>query len=73
MEEEDTDLPVVAFKSTILDALRTHGLVICVGETGSGKTTQLPQYLLDSGLLGDRGVCAITQPRRVAAQTVSAN
>lgn len=44
--------------------------MIVVGETGSGKTTQLPQYLLEAGL-GDRGAIACTQPRRVAAVTVA--
>jgi ATP-dependent RNA helicase DHX33 len=43
---------------------------VVVGETGSGKTTQIPQYLLESGV-GGEGVIAVTQPRRVAAVTVA--
>jgi HrpA-like RNA helicase len=44
---------------------------IVVGETGSGKTTQLPQYLLESKLAGPGKAIACTQPRRVAAITVA--
>lgn len=44
--------------------------VIVIGETGSGKTTQIPQYLHEAGL-SDRGVIAVTQPRRVAAITIA--
>ena len=61
--------------------LREHETVILVGETGSGKSTQLPQLLLDAGLAGGEGACgprhrsaaavAVTQPRRVAAMTVA--
>ncbi|KAJ1404833.1 P-loop containing nucleoside triphosphate hydrolase protein, partial [Ochromonadaceae sp. CCMP2298] len=73
MSEEEKDfesLPVVAFKDSILEAVRTHQIVICIGETGSGKTTQIPQFLLDSGILGTKRV-AVTQPRRIAAITVA--
>lgn len=45
-------------------------MIILVGETGSGKTTQLPQYLYESGF-GDKGIIGCTQPRRVAAMSVS--
>lgn len=41
-----------------------------IGETGSGKTTQIPQYLHQAGL-SDRGMIAVTQPRRVAAITIA--
>lgn len=44
--------------------------VIIIGETGSGKTTQIPQYILECGL-ADKGAIAVTQPRRVAAITIS--
>mmetsp|Transcript_107338 Transcript_107338/g.256372 ORF Transcript_107338/g.256372 Transcript_107338/m.256372 type:complete len:775 (-) Transcript_107338:26-2350(-) len=67
------DLPVAAYKEKIIDLLLEHPTIVVVGETGSGKTTQIPQYLLDSEKFhclfeNKRGlrVC-ITQPRRVAA------
>jgi ATP-dependent RNA helicase DHX8/PRP22 len=79
--EEDKDfdvLPVEAFKETILHYLFSseHQVLICVGETGSGKTTKIPQIVLDSGLLSDKAGGAdlsivVTQPRRVGAMTVS--
>ena len=50
-------------RDTVLEALAAHDCVIVMGDTGCGKTTQLPQLLLDAGF--DR-VC-VTQPRRVAA------
>jgi HrpA-like RNA helicase len=50
--------------------IQQNQIVICVGETGSGKTTQIPQYCADSGLLQGKRI-AVTQPRRVAAITVA--
>ena len=59
-------LPVQAARSRILYALEQYAVVVLVGETGSGKTTQVPQYLLDAGWAQERQiVCA--QPRRMAA------
>lgn len=63
-------LPVVEFKNTILQATELSQIVICIGETGSGKTTQIPQFFLDAGLLSG-GLMAITQPRKIAAITVA--
>ena len=63
-------LPIVARKDEIVRAIREHPVVIVAGETGSGKTTQLPKMCLEAG----RGVAAkiaCTQPRRVAALSVS--
>ncbi|EJT98205.1 pre-mRNA splicing factor [Dacryopinax primogenitus] len=48
-----------------------HGVLIVVGQTGCGKTTQLPQYLFETGWAGDSKVIACTQPRRVAATSVA--
>lgn len=47
-EEGDTEpLPVTLFKDEVMKAVRTHQVLVCTGETGSGKTTQIPQYLLE--------------------------
>jgi ATP-dependent helicase HrpA len=64
------DLPVVAQRDVILDALREHQVVVVAGETGSGKSTQLPKLCLELGL-GVRGLIGHTQPRRLAARAVS--
>lgn len=64
------ELPITARREEILAALRGHQVVVVAGETGSGKTTQLPKMCLDAGL-GDRGRIGCTQPRRVAAMSVS--
>mmetsp|Transcript_7980 Transcript_7980/g.15068 ORF Transcript_7980/g.15068 Transcript_7980/m.15068 type:complete len:784 (+) Transcript_7980:68-2419(+) len=67
------DLPVLAFREQIVDLLVDNRMIVVVGETGSGKTTQIPQYLFDSErfrevFLAERPLrIAITQPRRVAA------
>ncbi len=70
--EKDFDvLPVIEFKSLIINSTNENQIFICISETGSGKTTQIPQFCLDGGLLGVDGMIAITQPRRVAAITVA--
>ena len=70
--EKDFDiLPVNEFKSLIIQAIVDSQIFICISETGSGKTTQIPQFCLDMKLLGDNSMIGITQPRRVAAITVA--
>ena len=64
------DLPVSERKDDILAAIRDHQVVIVAGETGSGKTTQLPKICLELGR-GIRGMIGHTQPRRIAARTVA--
>ncbi|KAL5370507.1 hypothetical protein CPHLJ_1g2650 [Cryptosporidium parvum] len=64
-------LPVVKFKEQIIKSLEEHPILIVVGETGSGKTTQIPQYLFEAGYYKN-GIIACTQPRRVAAMSVAA-
>ncbi len=59
-------LPVSLRREEILATLAAHKVVVLTGETGSGKTTQLPKMLLEAGY-GRRGLLALTQPRRVAA------
>src|SRR4051794_10864126 len=64
------DLPVVARKDDIAAAIRDHQVVVVAGETGSGKTTQLPKICLEVGR-GREGPIGHTQPRRIAARSVA--
>src|SRR5689334_4135033 len=64
------NLPITERKDEILAAVRDHQVVIVAGETGSGKSTQLPKICLELGR-GVDGVIAHTQPRRIAARTVA--
>lgn len=64
------ELPVSRQKDDILQALQEHQVVIVAGETGSGKTTQLPKICLEAGL-GCKGLIGHTQPRRLAARSVA--
>ncbi len=60
------DLPVTHRKEELVDAISTHPVVIVCGDTGSGKTTQLPKMMFQAGC-GNRGRIGVTQPRRLAA------
>ena len=64
------DLPVSARSEEILELIKHHQVVVIAGETGSGKTTQLPKMCLQAGR-GVRGIIGHTQPRRIAARTVA--
>ena len=64
------ELPLTGRKDDILAAIRDHQVVIVAGETGSGKTTQLPKICLELGR-GSAGLIGHTQPRRLAARTVA--
>ena len=64
------DLPITAKKDAIIQAIQKHPVVIVSGETGSGKTTQLPKFCLAAGR-GMAGIIGHTQPRRIAAMTVA--
>ncbi len=68
--EYPEDLPVVARRGDIARAIREHPVVIVCGETGSGKTTQLPKICLELQR-GVHGLIGHTQPRRIAARTVA--
>ncbi|MEJ8569627.1 ATP-dependent RNA helicase HrpA [Elongatibacter sediminis] len=67
----DPALPITACRERILAALGAHQVIIVAGETGSGKTTQLPKFCLEAGR-GDEGLIGCTQPRRIAAQAMAA-
>lgn len=64
-------LPIYKHRSQLLYAIETHPIVIVVGETGSGKSTQLTQYLYENGWADDGYSIVCTQPRRIAAQTLA--
>ncbi|HRE31122.1 MAG TPA: helicase-related protein, partial [Candidatus Berkiella sp.] len=65
------ELPIFKKKQEIIQALKEHQVVIVAGETGSGKTTQLPKFCLEAGL-GVSGFIGHTQPRRLAARAMAA-
>lgn len=63
-------LPIYEHRQVLVESIRKNRNLILVGETGSGKTTQIPQYLYEEGF-AKKGMIAVTQPRRVAAITVA--
>ncbi|TNV84818.1 hypothetical protein FGO68_gene10396 [Halteria grandinella] len=71
MQQGRDSLPVFPYRDDLLKAIRDHQVIIIVGETGSGKTTQIPQYLHEIGYTRF-GKIGVTQPRRVAAMSVAA-
>jgi len=72
LQDQRKTLPVYKFKDELLKAIAEHQIIIVVGETGSGKTTQIPQYLHEAGYTANGRKIACTQPRRVAAMSVVA-
>ncbi|XP_057777374.1 pre-mRNA-splicing factor ATP-dependent RNA helicase DEAH10-like [Salvia miltiorrhiza] len=71
IEKHRKALPIAAVEKRLVEEVRNNDVLIIVGETGSGKTTQLPQYLFNGGFCRNGGVIGITQPRRLAAVTVA--
>ncbi|OZB59775.1 MAG: ATP-dependent RNA helicase HrpA [Lysobacterales bacterium 14-68-21] len=67
----DESLPITARADEIVELIRKHQVVVIAGETGSGKTTQLPKLCLAAGR-GEAGMIGCTQPRRLAARSVAA-
>ncbi|GAB1520578.1 hypothetical protein RhiTH_003657 [Rhizoctonia solani] len=72
IEQTRKSLPIYAYREQLLEAIETHQVLIVVAETGSGKTTQLPQYLHEAGYTKGGLKVGCTQPRRVAAMSVAA-
>jgi pre-mRNA-splicing factor ATP-dependent RNA helicase DHX38/PRP16 len=70
MKQQREFLPVYSIRYQLMNVIRENSVVVIVGETGSGKTTQLTQYLHEEGYT-KRGMVACTQPRRVAAMSVA--
>jgi ATP-dependent helicase HrpA len=64
------ELPIHARREEIIRAIQDNQVIVIAGETGSGKTTQIPKFLIDAGL-GHKGLLGCTQPRRVAALSVA--
>lgn len=71
LERQRQRLPVYKYRTAILYMVENHATTIIVGETGSGKTTQIPQYLKEAGWAEGGRVIACTQPRRLAVQSVA--
>lgn len=70
IKQQRESLPVYKFRNQLLDAVAQNQLLIVVGDTGSGKTTQLTQYFAEAGY-ANYGMIGCTQPRRVAAMSVA--
>ena len=67
----DANLPIVSAKEEICSAIRANPVCVIAGETGSGKSTQIPKFLLELGF-GRHGRIGMTQPRRIAARAIAA-
>jgi pre-mRNA-splicing factor ATP-dependent RNA helicase DHX16 len=72
IEQTRQSLPIYEFRDELLEAIAEHQVLVVVAETGSGKTTQLPQYLHEAGYTKGGMKVGCTQPRRVAAMSVAA-
>ena len=70
IKEQRESLPIFQFREEIIEAVRSNQVLVVIGETGSGKTTQMTQYLAEAGF-AIRGKIGCTQPRRVAATSVA--
>ncbi|KAF8385626.1 mog-5 [Pristionchus pacificus] len=70
MKEQRESLPIFQLKKALLQAVAENNILVVIGETGSGKTTQMTQYMVEAGYAA-RGKIGCTQPRRVAAMSVA--
>ncbi|KAI4502443.1 hypothetical protein M0802_002355 [Mischocyttarus mexicanus] len=72
IQETKKSLPIYPFRNDLIKAIKEHQILIIEGETGSGKTTQIPQYLYNAGFAENDKVIGCSEPRRVAAMSVAA-
>ena len=70
MKEQRADLPIYKLKRELCQAIADNQVLVVIGETGSGKTTQMTQYMGEMGFTSN-GILGCTQPRRVAAMSVA--
>uniref|UniRef100_A0A670ZV63 RNA helicase n=1 Tax=Pseudonaja textilis TaxID=8673 RepID=A0A670ZV63_PSETE len=70
-KEARLKLPILGEEQVVMEAVRENPIVIICGETGCGKTTQVPQFLYEAGYASTGGIIGITEPRRVAAISMS--
>ncbi|CAL8470833.1 g10375 [Coccomyxa elongata] len=70
LQELQEQLPIANARKQLISLVKAHQTLVLVGETGSGKSTQLPQYLYKAGLAEGKSI-AVTQPRRVAATAIA--
>ncbi|XP_043103602.1 probable ATP-dependent RNA helicase DHX37 [Puntigrus tetrazona] len=71
IQEARLRLPILAEEQVVMEAVKENECVVLCGETGSGKTTQVPQFLYEAGYASSGGVIGVTEPRRVAAISMS--
>uniref|UniRef100_A0A8C2C307 RNA helicase n=1 Tax=Cyprinus carpio TaxID=7962 RepID=A0A8C2C307_CYPCA len=71
VDAQRKQLPIYQSRTQLINQIRQLHSAVFIGETGSGKTTQIPQYLYEAGI-GRQGIIGITQPRRVAAISLAA-
>ncbi|XP_072103683.1 probable ATP-dependent RNA helicase DHX37 [Mobula birostris] len=71
IQEARLKLPILAEEQVVMEAIKHNPVVVVCGETGSGKTTQVPQFVYEAGYASGDGIIGITEPRRVAAISMS--
>ncbi|KAL6864435.1 P-loop containing nucleoside triphosphate hydrolase protein [Trichoderma novae-zelandiae] len=71
LHKPSTLLPIAKHRESLLYVIETYPVTIVIGQTGSGKSTQIPQFLEKAGWCSDGKIIGVTQPRRVAATTVA--